>query len=103
MEQFILFIQRYLPHILVFSLSIIELLLLIFQKKVKIDSIKEKILEALPFCISIVEKLGIKGSEQKKLACVEFLKDFVKFDSSYDEFISESIERILSTPEKKGF
>lgn len=86
-------------------LALCELVLFILsltKKAVKIDSLKEKILNLLPFIISIAEDLFGSGlGSVKKDYVLKVVKKVLSLDNSYDSFISEALENILSTPHKK--
>lgn len=79
----------------------------IFKKKVQLcDAAKEFILEHLPTCIVLSEKVGLSGDEKKK-QCVAMMNDLLEkagYPSviRYQSFIAQQIESILCTPQKKG-
>lgn len=79
----------------------------VFKKKVKFcDAAKEFILEHLPTCIVLSEKVGLAGDEKKK-QCVYMMEELLEkagypVPSRYEKFIEQSIESILCTPQKKG-
>ena len=85
------------------AIGLAEILVLIFKKRIKFDTTKEKILEVLPFCIKIAEELVGSGFGDEKLQIVlDFVKELCKLDNSYDDFIVNNVEKILLTPTKKG-
>lgn len=72
----------------------------------QVDTIKEYILEILPTLIDYVESPGVSG-EQKKSKVIDvvsksILKKYGVSAATFFDFISESIENILKTPQKKG-
>lgn len=77
-------------------------------KKVKVyDGIRTFIVSILPHFINLIESEGKKPSKEKLKNCllavnVAIKQQFPSFDiGSYDDFIVENIEKILSTPQKK--
>ena len=77
-------------------------------KKVKVyDGIRTFIVSILPHFINLIESEGRKPSEEKLKNCllavnVAIRQEFPDFViGSYDDFIVENIEKILSTPQKK--
>ena len=104
------FILTYWKEILEIVIFIACLVFCIVKKKpIKIqDTLNEIILRLLPGCINSVEIncSGVDGSSKKKLCTslvLEALKElgYVNLDQSYLDFISQQIEVILSTPQKK--
>ena len=79
----------------------------VFKKKVAIcDSAKEFILEHLPTCIVLSEKVGEDGNK-KKNNCVLMMEELLlkagyPCPTRYSDFIKSQIESILCTPQKKG-
>lgn len=81
----------------------IELFFVIFKKSTKVNTIREKILDLLPVCISLAEEfIGAGNGSTKKSFALDLVKKLLKLDDSNDAFISSAIESILSTPEKKS-
>lgn len=79
----------------------------LLKNKVKVvDSAKEFILDQLPLLISAAEKMFDSGSKKKEFVSSSMMdllyESFPNVKvASYTGFISRSIEKILSTPEKK--
>jgi len=98
------FIINYWQLLLVGLLAIVEILLLILKKPIKVETIKEEILRILPFYIALAEKVySQSGSGNEKIEFVlSSIKELLKLDGSLDSFIREAIEAILCTPTKKG-
>lgn len=108
MENFINFITENWRWLLATILAIVNILLVIFKRKVKVyDSVKEIILSVLPSFINIAEDLAT-GGEFKKQFVIDSVSNLLinKFANinvdNYNQFISDSIESILATPRKKG-
>lgn len=105
MKEFI--IEHYHELISLVS-AVIVILITVFKKKVKIfGSIYEEILRIAPYWIQEVENSELKG-EKKLNECVACIKaqlgtsyPGVNLDF-YTKFIKQSVENILSTPQKKG-
>lgn len=88
--------------IVAFVFAAIEFIILLCRKQVKTDTLKEKILQLLPSCISLAEEiLGSGNGEKKKDLASRMIKALLSAGSDYDDFISSAIESILSTPTKK--
>lgn len=89
--------------ILAFCCILVSLL----KNKVKvIDSAKEFILDNLPILIKTAEGLFDSGSKKKEFVLSSMMdllyESFPTIKATaYQAFISKSIEKILSTPEKK--
>lgn len=98
MKEFV--IQNW-KTLVVLAFAIAEVILLIFKKTIKLDTTKEKILNSLPVCIHLAEQLFESGSLKKDFV-IKTVKEIFSLDSSFDSFIGSAIEKILSTPEKKG-
>ena len=107
MKEFFDFIAENWKILLAIGLAIANLLVCIFRKKVKVvDSIREFILDHLPMFISSAEKLFSKGSDKKRFV-LDSINQLLKINFSvgiedYIDFVDLAIEKILSTPEKKG-
>lgn len=105
MKDFVIQNWYYLTLILI---ALVNMVLLIFRraKVCSEDTIFEQLLETLPTMIRSVEDKGLTGEEKKSLVvsmATTWLNRFnYKITSSIVNRISESIENILSTPEKKG-
>lgn len=83
-------------------LCLVELLLVIFKKSIKLDTVREKIMAFLPVCISLAEEVfGSGNGSQKKDFVISIIKSSLDLKDNYDSFISSAIESILSTPAKK--
>lgn len=93
--------------LLALILALANLFVCIFRKKVKVvDSIREFILDHLPMFISSAEKLFSNGSDKRQFV-LDSVDQLLKINFSvgiddYIEFVELAIEKILSTPEKKG-
>lgn len=93
--------------LLAILLSLANVIICLFRKKVKIvDSIRESILDRLPLFISSAENLLSSGSD-KKIFVMEQVKEFLRVHfgvafEPYSDFTELAIEKILCTPEKKG-
>lgn len=96
-----------LGTLLLLLIDVVLLFISIFKRKVNVfDGTKEFIMEHLPTCIVLSEKIGQTGSE-KKSACVSLMYDLMRkagIDDVeyYEAFIKQNIESILCTPQKKG-
>jgi len=112
MDQLVLFIQTNWQGIATIVIALATLLITILKKKVKIiDTIKEFILTKLPGLISSAEILFKKDivsfGVEKKSFVIEAMKKLILDEfgctaDKYVSFISDSIESILATPQKKG-
>lgn len=107
MDQLVLFIQNNWQNILTLVLTFATLLLTIFKKRIKVvESIKQFILERLPLFIDTAEKLFEDGEKKKAFVISQIVqlveKTFGCDIDEYVDFISDSIESILATPQKKG-
>lgn len=109
METVIQFICDYWREIASCCALIITVLLYVFRKRPSfngVDKIKEDVLEILPVLINQVEENG--NGQRKKYAVVELVKLYVKKHYKIDipvyllDWLENSIESILSTPQKKG-
>ena len=103
------FILEYWRELLAIISVIASVLIWIIRKKPKLnemDNILLKVLEILPNFIYEAELVFTSG-EEKKACVLESVKRFVKsqfsvnLPESYMTLISNYIERILSTPQKK--
>lgn len=105
MKEFIFENWRWLISLIIGLLSVI---LLVFKKKYKVysRSIPQFILEKLPMCIRTAERM-FKAGPQKLDFVVSLVSDLLVQEfpqimtSKYDDYIRDSVEAILSTPEKK--
>jgi len=96
------YIVNHYEFIVFVFICLVELFLLIFKKKVKVDTLKEKIYKFLPLCINLAEQVVVGSSLDKLSYAVDTCKKFLSIkDDSYDEFIISAIESILTTPTKK--
>lgn len=108
MDEFLVFLSENWKWLVALGLAIAEILFVVLKKRVKVfDSIKEIILSILPSYINVAEQLSPYGEEKKEFvfeSVVKYLTNkFDNFDvNSYVDFIKDSIESILSTPQKKG-
>ena len=91
--------------LVVLAISIANLFVCLFRKKVKVvDSVYQFILERLPTYIALAEVTLTEGKDKKSFVIQSILGDIAAtFGSTgdYIEFISDNIEKILCTPEKK--
>ena len=115
MQKVIDFICAYWQMI-VYVLSIVLMLVLfIVRKRNKINltntDLKEELLELLPYFIFSVEKMCLPGTEKKEaviktsLDCVSkwLHRDLTEEENkTFTQFISDAVESILETPQKKG-
>lgn len=115
MEKFIEFVldnkSLIIALITVFLTVLTNLLGAIVLKRTKNESVKEFILEKLPSYISSAESIfkdhiGDVGKEKKDFVIASInealTQNFKKVNSSiYRGFIVSSLEKILSTPQKK--
>lgn len=107
MKEFFDFIAENWKILLAIGLAVANLLVCIFRKKVKVvDSIREFILDHLPMFISSAENLFSKGSDKKHFV-VDSIDRLLHVNfgvgiEDYIDFVDLAIEKILSTPEKKG-
>lgn len=106
--MFINFIKNHYELIISFFLVLFSFILTLVKKKPSInliDSIKAYIVEILPILINKVECPG-NGSTKKnlvlKLIQEAIVKKFNFYDfASIEQWCSEQLENILSTPSKK--
>lgn len=107
MKEFSDFILQNWKECIAIILAIATLLVTIFRKKVKVvDDIPSFILEHLPLFINSAEKLFSSGTD-KKTFVLESIDQLLRVHfnvgiEDYIDFVCEAIEKILSTPEKKG-
>lgn len=94
---------------LLVSILVMVILSVLKKKPVKVvDTLKEKILSQLPLVMLEAEKKYGAGHGAEKLQFVidffiwSFDKNGLTLGKTYIEFIKESVENILSTPQKKG-
>lgn len=102
------FIWAHKYELIEIALLVTVTLITIFKKKVKTyDGIKSVILSTLPHFITLIEQNRGKKGDEKLKACVLAINVYLKSQfpefviGSYDDFITENIEQILSTPQKK--
>ena len=114
MQAFIEFIQAYWQYISFGILIFIEVLLIILKKKpitldVFLDAVRQCICN-LPKMINHVERPG-DGEDKKDEVidfCVDFVSDILNRNLTAEEVnyvvnvCSDHIEKVLSTPQKKG-
>lgn len=102
MDQILNFIKDNLLLIIYIVLFLIEILVILLKRPVKTDSLKEKILNFLPFAINLAEQIIPSGSADKLRFALDTVKEHFDIKSvKYDEFIVSSVESILTTPKKK--
>ena len=107
MDSVIEFIKVNWLVLLSIALLLVDFFVSLFRKRTKVvDTIKEFILDNLPFYISNAEKLLSGGIEKKDYVINSVLRLLADRYPGinvlpYEAFISQSIEKILSTPEKK--
>lgn len=107
MKEFFDFIAENWKILLAIGLAVANLLVCIFRKKVKIvDSVREFILDHLPMFISSAENLFSRGSDKKQFV-LDSINQLLMINfnvgiDDYIDFVDLAIEKILSTPEKKG-
>lgn len=109
MKQFFDFIVQYWQYFSVGIVLLLNILLFILKKKPVLvqDSLKQVLLTLLPGFIAGAEKAIGAGSGETKLALVlnavdEWLRNNgFTFTPELRSFIHQSIENILSTPQKK--
>ena len=103
------FLIRYWRIIVEAILVIISIVVLLLKKKPtinEIDNILRWILENLPQFINQVESTGLPGSDKKEAvvySVIQLVKERFSFklSDSMIGLISDYIEKILSTPQKK--
>lgn len=110
MDLFDLFIQ-YWKIILLVLLLIINICISIFRRPKVLNTVMDAINTLVPNAVIEAEKLYGKGNGLSKLdyAC-NLVCDYIcyRFNLSqkdlkkYDAFIKAAIEKVLSTPQKKG-
>lgn len=106
------FFQSYGLVILAVISSLVNLILLILKKNkiVVKDTIFEKLLEKLPIFIQYAESMAKDGADKKGLAlgaAYSFISQYSGLSHDevvkmYSDRISNAIESILATPQKKG-
>ena len=106
MQYISTFLVKYWRIILEVILTIVAFVLFIVRKK-SVKSISEYVLSFLPDILLAAEATGLKGKDKLTYAlnaCNNKLLDlFPDLDiQKYKNFIIYSIEKMLSTPQKKG-
>lgn len=106
MQDISIFLVKYWRIILEVILTIVAFVLFIVRKK-SVKSIGDYLLTFLPDVLNAAEASGLKGQEKLTYAlnaCNNKLLDlFPDLDiKKYKAFIIFTIEKILSTPQKKG-
>ena len=102
MEVIIDFLKENYLFVIYITIMLVELIIILCKRPVKTDTLKERVLSLLPFCIRLTEQTMINTTSKEKLDfCISTCKSLLHLDDSYDSFISSSIESILSTPTKK--
>lgn len=110
MKEILQFLENHWFEILKVLVAVVTLLILIFKKKVKVEDFFTGYLLALPGFINEAEELGLSG-EAKYLKVfsrsINYLmsvsgKSLEEVTALYAKRINDSIEDILSTPQKKG-
>lgn len=105
--EFVNFVCENYRFIIEVILSLTCIAVALLKNKVKVvDSVKEFILDSLPLLIASAEKLFDSGLKKKQFVMESMLSQISdSFPNAkvldYQAFISKSIEKILSTPEKK--
>lgn len=103
------FIVQYWKEILTVLGVIITIVLYLVKRRPKVnllDTIKEDVLELLPVLINKVECDG--NGQRKKNAVIDFVNKYlqkkyqVQISPYLSEWLSDAIESILATPQKKG-
>lgn len=90
-------------------LEVIALLVLLFKRKVKINDLLSKVILKIPDFINSAEKEGLSGKEKFRLvfsACISLVCSLTGEKPAYamnvyGALITDAIESILSTPQKK--
>lgn len=92
------------------AVTLIEVLILIFKKKVKVIDVATGLLVVLPDYIKEAENTGLDGKTKYTIVfnkCINYLsaitgKSGKDVSKSYALLIDSSIENILATPERKN-
>lgn len=109
MEQIFTWCLNHWQLLLQLVISIVTFVILLFQKKVKVEDAMAGLLISLPDYIKDAEKSGATGTQKFVIVfqkCLTYLS-FATGDSldvvsaCYATQINEAIENILSTPQKK--
>lgn len=104
------FLLTYWKELVYGVIAIATLLVAIFRKKGRVDPVLDKILEAAPGVINHVENhYGAGNGALKKSMVMALLGKIYKKYTGYElcdqselfHMISEYVEKILSTPERK--
>ena len=106
MKEFLKFLLDYWQVIAALILFLAGLLLNLFKRNKLIDSAYALTLEQLPLYVSVAESLFGAGNGAKKASWVlSMARSFYASNGGLNDIsvqIGEAIEKILSTPEKKG-
>lgn len=109
MKEFFLTYWKELACVLGFIIvTLVTVITNLTGKKVKVfDGIRTFIVSILPHFINLIESEGWNNSKDKLKHCLLAVNVAIKQQypdfviGSYDDFIVENIEQILSTPQKK--
>lgn len=109
MEKFVKFCTENWQFLVAVGIAIINLLILIFKKKVKANDIVGSLLSVMPTFINDAESLGLSGNDKLQkviMNSLEYLQkltgdDLPTLANTYGLIIQNSVESILSTPQKK--
>lgn len=102
------FLQAYWVEIIIVVLSFVSVIFSVirFKPSKAADDVKLMIAEVLPGFINLAELSGVHGKAKLLFVVESIMKRIRKYISSRDstywmEYITEQIENILSTPQKK--
>lgn len=107
--SFVEFLLKHYELIILFVVAIINLIVLICKKKVKVNNVLFKLLEQLPGYINKAEELYDKGDKKFSYVfncAVRYLISITDLTAQeviakYSGNINDAIENILTTPQKK--
>ena len=104
------FLSAYWPILLVAFIDVVSIIVSAFllrRKSISNDAIKNLINEKVLVYVKLAEASGCCGQVKLMFVITSVLKIIKKFIKSSDEdfwssYISEQVEAVLSTPQKKG-
>lgn len=110
MDCLIDFLRRNWKWLLPCICTFVSFIVLLFKKKVKIKDVFSMVLMKLPSFINLAEEAASSGEEKFSFvftACLSLLCDalgcsMAEAESKYGALVTNAIEEILSTPQKKG-
>lgn len=103
-------IIRYLPTIISALGTLISFIILLITKKPKIAIVLNALVEKLPLIINDAESKGFASGEAKLNYVLDISKAYIASQlgisiskaAKYTDLITEQVETILTTPQKKG-